>query len=139
MIVVDTNVLSALTRPAPDQTVLTWLDAQPRSSIWTTSVTLFELRVGIATMPDGHRRATLEAIADRIIGEIIEIRILPFDAPAAEASAALTAVRRQRGRPGELRDTMIAGIAIARRATLATRNTRRFADLPVAVINPWAD
>jgi predicted nucleic acid-binding protein len=139
MIVVDTNVLSALTRPAPDQTVLTWLDAQPRSSIWTTSVTLFELRVGIATMPDGRRRATLEAIADRIIGEIIEFRILPFDAPAAEASAALTAVRRQRGRPGELRDTMIAGIAIARRATLATRNIRHFADLPVAVINPWAD
>jgi len=139
MIVVDTNVLSALTRSAPDQTVVTWLDTQPRSSIWTTSVTLFELRVGIAVMPDGRRRATLEGMADRIIGEILERRILPFDAAAAEASAALAALRRRQGTPGELRDTMIAGIAIARRATLATRNTRHFADLPVPVVNPWAD
>ena len=78
------------------------------------------------------------AIADRIVGEVIQGRILPFDAPAAEAAASLAAVRRRQGRPGELRDTMIAGIAIARRATLATRNVRHFADLPVAVIDPWA-
>jgi toxin FitB len=139
MIVLDTNVLSALTRPVPDKPVVIWLDAQPRSSVWTTAVTLFELRVGIATMPEGRRRALVDERANCIIGEIIEGRILPFDAIAAEASAALAAVRRRQGRPGELRDTMIAGIAVAHRATLATRNTRHFDDLPVPVVNPWAD
>ena len=139
MIVLDTNVLSALTRPVPDQAVRTWLDAQPSLSIWTTAVTLFELRIGIAIMPEGRRRAALEEIADRIVDEILERRVLPFDTPAAEASAILAAVRRRQGRPGELRDTMIAGIVIARRATLATRNTRHFADLTVPVVNPWAD
>jgi predicted nucleic acid-binding protein len=139
MIVLDTNVLSAFTRPVPDKAVIAWLDAQPRSSVWTTSVAIFELRFGIATMPDGRRRALVEERADRIISEIIEARILPFDAIAADASAALAAVRQRQGRPGELRDTMIAGIAIARRATLATRNTRHFDDLPVPVVNPWTD
>jgi len=138
MIVLDTNVLSALTRPVPDKAVLAWLDAQPRESVWTTSVTLFELRVGVAIMPEGRRRTTMVAIADHIVGEVIQGRILAFDAPAAEAAASLAAVRRRQGRPGELRDTMIAGIAIARRATLATRNVRHFADLPVAVVDPGA-
>jgi predicted nucleic acid-binding protein len=115
-----------------------WLDAQPRLSIWTTSVTVFELRVGVAIMPVGRRRVAMTAIADRIIDTIIEGRILPFDVPAAEASATLAAERRQLGRPGELRDTMIAGVAIAHRTTLATRNIRHFIDLPIPVVNPWA-
>jgi predicted nucleic acid-binding protein len=54
-------------------------------------------------------------------------------------SAKLAGIRRRTGRPGELRDTMIAGIAIARRATLATRNIRHFDDLSVPVVNPWTD
>ena len=138
MIVLDTNVLSALTRPIPDQTVVVWLDAQPRLSLWTTSVTVFELRLGVAIMPQGRRRDLMTTIADRIVSEIIEDRILPFDAPAAEAAATLSAARRLLGIPGELRDTMIAGIAIAHHATLATRNTRHFADLPITVVDPWA-
>jgi predicted nucleic acid-binding protein len=138
MIVLDTNVLSALTRPIPDQAVVAWLDAQSRSSIWTTTVTLFEIHIGVAMMPDGRRRDAMTAIAERIINEIIEGRFLPFDSGAAEASAALAAARIRQGKPGELRDTMIAGIAIARQATLATRNIRHFADLPVSVVDPWA-
>jgi len=137
MIVIDTNVLSALTRRVPDQAIVRWFDVQPRSSIWTTAVTLFETRFGIAIMQDERRRATLETIANRILEEIVEDRVLPFDTLAAEASANLAAIRRRQGRPGEMRDTMIAGITIAHRATLATRNIRHFADLPVPVVNPW--
>ena len=73
------------------------------------------------------------------MADMIEDRIVPFDIGAAEETAILMANRRQAGRQGELRDSMIAGIAIARRATLATRNTRHFADLPVPVVDPWAD
>jgi toxin FitB len=136
MIVLDTNVIAALTRPAPDRAVVDWLDAQPRVSLWTTSVTIFELRLGVAIMPLG-RRDIITAIADRIVADIIEGRVLPFDTLAAEASASLAAVRRRQGRSGEFRGTMIAGIAISRRATLATRNIRHFADLPTPVIDPW--
>ena len=139
MIVLDTNVLSALMRPAADFTAVKWLDAQPRLSVWTTSVTIFELRAGISIMPEGRRRALFQVSFDRVIEKSIEERILPFDIPAAVESARLAGIRRRMGRPNELRDTMIAGIAIAHRATLATRNTRHFADLPVPVINPWVD
>jgi len=137
MIVIDTDVLSGLMRPGPDAAVVNWLDRQARTSVWTTAITVFEVRFGIALLPSGSRRAGLEAAFERVVVEMIEDRIVPFDTTAAEATAALMAERRRSGRTGELRDGMIAGIAIARHATLATRNTRHFADLPVAVVDPW--
>jgi predicted nucleic acid-binding protein len=137
MIVIDTDVLSGLMRPGPDAAVVNWLDRQARTSVWTTAITVFEVRFGIALLPSGSRRAGLEAAFERIVVEMIEDRIVPFDTTAAEATAALMAERRRSGRTGELRDGMIAGIVIARHATLATRNTRHFADLPVSVVDPW--
>jgi hypothetical protein len=139
VIVLDTDVLSALMRPAADLIVIKWLDAQPTLSVWTTSVTIFELRAGISIMPEGHRRVSLRGSFDRVVENLIDDRILAFDAPAAMEAARLAGIRRRMGRPNELRDTMIAGIAIARRATLATRNIRHFDDLPVPVVNPWSD
>jgi len=139
VIILDTNVLSAFMRPMPDRPVIEWLDRQPSESVWTSSVTIFEIALGIGIMPEGRNRAFLEAALDRLLAQIIEDRIVPFDIAAAQAAAALSAKRRREGRSQELRDSMIAGIAIARRATLATRNTRHFADLPVPVVNPWAD
>ena len=139
MIILDTDVLSDLMRPARDPAVVGWLDQQSRFSVWSTSITVLEIRFGIALLPFGARRTQLERAFERTVEEKIEERIVPFDTIAAEATAILMAERRQRGSPGELRDTMIAGIAIARRATLATRNGRHFADLPVSVVNPWMD
>jgi toxin FitB len=139
LIILDTNVLSALMRDPAATVVLAWLDQQPRHSIWTTSVTIFEIRFGLSVMPLGRRRARLEQNLEDVIREDLEDRIAPFDAVAAEEAANLMAERRRRGSPGELRDSMIAGITIARRATLATRNTRHFADLAVPVVNPWTD
>ena len=69
----------------------------------------------------------------------LENRVLPFDADAATQAAQLAAERKARGRPVDMRDTFIAGIALAKRATLATRNTRHFDDLSVRVVNPWVD
>ena len=139
MIILDTDVLSALMRERPEPVIEKWLDRQPRESIWTTSVTILEIRFGLALMPLGRRRAGLQREFEAVVGEDLEGRIIPFDAAAAEATAELMAARRQSGRTGDLTDSMIAGIAIARRATLATRNTRHFDDLPVPVVNPWAD
>lgn len=137
MILLDTDVLSALFREKPEQAVRAWLDRQPRSSVWTTSVTVFEIRFGLALMPAGRRRTRLAHGFEDSLRDDLEDRIVPFDTSAAEQAAVLMASRRQMGRSVELRDTMIAGIAIARRATLATRNMRHFADLPVSVVDPW--
>ena len=137
MILLDTNVLSALMKTMPDETVARWLDLQPRDSIWITSVSLMEARFGLQTMPVGRKRAALTQGLKTLLEEKIQGRIALFDAPAAEQAAELMAQRKLRGRPVELRDTMIAAIALATRGTLATRNTSHFADLLVPVVNPW--
>lgn len=137
MILLDTNVLSALIDVVPNETVVGWLDLQPRDSIWTTSVTLMEIRAGLLAMSVGRKRTLLLQALGTLLGEKIQGRIALFDIPAAEQAAELIAQRRLRGRPIDHRDTMIAGIAMASRATLATRNTSHFADLSVTVVNPW--
>jgi hypothetical protein len=138
MIILDTNVVSALIRKIPDRTVVTWLDRQPQESIWITSISMFEARFGFCLMLSSARRQELEAAFARLLEEDFENRVLDFDASAAAVAAELAAARQQSGQRMDFRDTLIAGIALARRATLATRNTRHFADLPVPVIDPWA-
>ncbi len=137
MIILDTNVLSALTRPNPKEAVLQWLDRQPEFSIWTTSITLMEIRFGLESMPPGRRREQMTQAVEAVLKEEIEERYLFFDIAAARQAAELMALRKRKGRPVELRDTMIAGIALASHATLATRNVRDFEDLSVPVVNPW--
>ncbi len=138
MIILDTNVLSALMRRDPDPPVLHWVNLQAAQSVWITSITLFESRFGLALLPAGRRRKALEAAFDRLLDEDLENRVLPFDGEAALQAASVAAARQQAGRPVDIRDTQIAGIAQARRATLATRNVRHFEGLTVPVINPWA-
>ncbi len=138
MVILDTNVLSELMQQRANPLVRQWLDRQAELSVWTTSVTIFEIRYGIELLPKSRRRASLEAEFERFIEDDIQGRIVPFDAQAATVAAGLMAQRQQMGRVGDLRDTMIAGIVIASHATLATRNTRHFDDLSVSVVDPWA-
>ena len=137
MILLDTNVVSALMRDVPDRSVSDWLDQQPEYSIWTTSVTVFEIRTGLQVMPAGKKRSFLSEAFERLLDEI-DHRISVFDEEAARQAANLTASRQKKGRPVELRDTMIAGIVLASKASLATRNTAHFSDLPATIIDPWA-
>jgi predicted nucleic acid-binding protein len=137
VIILDTNVLSALMRIAPEAQIVRWLDHQPAESIWITAITLFETRLGLALLPKSRRRQLLELAFDRLLEEDLENRVLDFDSAAATEAAALAAARRKAGRTVDMRDTQIAGIALARRATLATRNVRHFQDLSVTVIDPW--
>jgi predicted nucleic acid-binding protein len=137
MIILDTNVLSALMRHSSDKKVVDWLDKQPRTSIWTTSITILEVRFGLQILPVGKRRTALVQAFEKVLVDKIESRVAPFDTAAAQEAGDLMSLRHKRGRPGELRDTMIAGIALATHATLATRNTLHFEDLSVLVVNPW--
>ncbi|MCX7197200.1 MAG: type II toxin-antitoxin system VapC family toxin [Proteobacteria bacterium] len=137
MIILDTNVLSTLMNSRPDVAVVAWLDRQPTESIWITSITVFESRLGLALLPGGRRRQLLEAAFEQIVAVDLDDRVLDFDRGAAAAAAALAAYRQRAGKPVDMRDTQIAGIAVSRRATLATRNVRHFADLQVPVVDPW--
>lgn len=139
MIVLDTNVISACTRPASNRAVIDWLDRQPPESLWTTAVNLFELRYGIEALAVGASRDELEAACAVIAGEIFAGRVLMFDEAAANAAAALAGRRRQTGREVEFRDTFIAGICLSAKARLATRNTRDFFDAGVSLVDPWKE
>lgn len=138
MIVLDTNVVSALMRDTQDEQVIQWLDRQPRLSVWTTSISVFENRLGLLLMPAGKRRAALIEAFERLLTNTIHGRIALFDAEAAQHAAELAAQRQKIGRPREHRDNMIAGIVLANHATLATRNVKHFEDIAKSVVNPWA-
>jgi predicted nucleic acid-binding protein len=137
MMILDTNVLSALMQQQPDAAVADWLDREPAGSIWITSITLFEARYGLKLLAHGQRRTLLEQRFDELVQLDLANRIAVFDARAAAQAAQLAAERRTRGRPVDIRDTFIAGIAIAHGAALATRNVKHFEDLPTPVVNPW--
>ncbi len=139
MIILDTNVISALMRARPEKAVLRWLDGQPPESIWTTAITLYELRFGIEKLEDGARREALRASLDHLLLQVLDGRYLNFDAAAAEETAVLAVERRRRSRTVDFRDTQIAGIARARKATLATRNRRDFEDAGIKLVNPWTE
>jgi len=121
-----------------DPIVMQWLDSQPPESIWTTSVTVFEVRMGLELLAASRRRRTLEEAFAKALEEDFDGRVLPFDSAAAQAAGRIAAERRRAGRSIEIRDVQIAGIAVARKAAIATRNLRHFQDLGIALIDPWS-
>lgn len=137
MIVLDTNVISALMQETPDEQIVRWLDCQSRPSVWTTAVNIYEIRFGLLRIAPGKRCNLLTSLFEQVLTGTIEGRIANFDRISAERAAELQAEREKKGRPGEARDTMIAGIVLASHATLATRNVRHFEDIAKYVVNPW--
>jgi hypothetical protein len=137
VIILDTNVISEIMRDAPDTEVVLWLDGQPRSSIWTTSIGVYEVRSGLLAMPVGKRQALRMLAFERLLNEKIQGRIAAFDYAAAQQAAELEAAGQKKGRPRDPRDTMLAGIVLASHATLATRNVKHFDDIAKSVVNPW--
>src|SRR5579863_4082823 len=113
MILLDTNVISEFMGPAPDRQVAHWLDFQPRSSVWTTSINVYEIRSGLLAMPVGKRQATISFAFERLLNNTIQERIALFDMPSAQRAAELAATGKLKGRPRDPRDTMIAGIVLA--------------------------
>ncbi len=139
MIVLDTNVLSALMRSPPEPLVVDWLDAQPSESIWTTSVCVFEIIYGLKTMASGRRQKALQQDFEEALQHDMEGRILDFDVAAAREAAAISSKVRAIGQSVDFRDVQIAGIVAARHGTLATRNVKHFIDTGIPLVNPWGD
>ena len=136
MIILDTNILSALMRDVPERKVVSWLDRQPQGSIWTTSITVLEIQGGLQILPMASEKAELSQQFERLLDSIYH-RIAVFGEEAARLSANLTNSRKREGRVADLRDTMIAGIVLAHHATLATKNLAHFSDISAKVVNPW--
>ncbi|RXF70315.1 type II toxin-antitoxin system VapC family toxin [Hansschlegelia zhihuaiae] len=140
MIVVDTNVLSEVMKPAHDQSraVFDWLDGLPPQTVYTTSITVAEIGAGLQRLAAGKRRDTMVAAARRMFDDLFDRRILPFDRIAAEIYARLPAARRQAGlHHDHTLDLQIAAIAVGYMAPVATRDVGDFAGLGLTLINPW--
>jgi predicted nucleic acid-binding protein len=137
MIILDTNVISEILRPAPSPAVEAWLAEQDGATVYFTAIGEAELRLGVAILPAGRRRTSLAEAIDAMLEEDFRDRILPFDSAAAQAYAAIAATRRAAGRPISQFDCQIAAIARIRQAVLATHNTVDYEDCGVEVIDPW--
>ena len=138
MILLDTNVVSEPLKPAGDPAVLAWLDAQAIETLYLSTISLAELRFGIAALPDGKRKETLRHSLDLRVVPVFEDRILPFGLAAADAYATLRARARAAGKAIGTVDGYIAAIAAAHNLAVATRDISPFEAAGVAVINPWA-
>jgi len=137
MVVLDTNVLSAMMGARPEPQVAAWVAEQAAESLFTTTVCQAEILSGIAILPAGRRRSALAAAAQGMFDEDFAGRLLPFDTVAAAANADMFAARRQAGRPTTILDLMIAAIARADSATVVTRDGGGFAGCGVPVVDPW--
>ena len=137
MIILDTNILSEVLKPNPSPVVMLWLSAQDRLRVFTTVITQAEVLYGIALLPPGKRHSQLSDAIHKIFAQEFESRLLDFDSAAARLFPDIVVGRQKIGRPISQFDAMIAAIAQAERATVATRNTNDFERCGIRIINPW--
>jgi predicted nucleic acid-binding protein len=137
VILLDTNVISAVMAPVPNAAVVGWLDRRPTASLYLCAVTIAEIGYGLHALPEGRRRRSLEHRFARFVAEGFAGRILPFDERAAGLYGETMAVRRRAGRPMSILDGQIAAIARAHRFALATRNVRDFEATGLEVVDPF--
>ncbi len=137
MILLDTNVISELWKPVPDPHVLAWVDAQVIDTLYLSAITVAELRFGIAAMPAGKRRETLDRRLEQEVLPLFDSRVLPFDLEASRAFAHLMVVAKDAGRAVGTADGYIAATAAASRLIVATRDTNPFEAAGISTVNPW--
>lgn len=137
MILLDTNVVSEPLRPVPAPCVIEWFNSQPLETLYLSTMTVAELRAGVALMPTGKRKSVLHEKLEKQVLPLFSGRILAFDMASTNAYAGLLARVRQTGYSIETADACIAAVAIANSFTVATRDTSPFEAAGVTVINPW--
>ncbi|MGN7752204.1 MULTISPECIES: type II toxin-antitoxin system VapC family toxin [unclassified Sinorhizobium] len=136
MIVLDTNVVSEVMKPAADPAVRSWLNEQVAETLYLASVTLAELLFGIGALPDGRRKKALAEMFDGVL-ELFGDRVLPFDIGAARYYAGLAVTARAAGKGFPTPDGYIAAIAASRGFLVATRDISPFEAAGLTVVNPW--
>ncbi len=139
MILLDTNVISEQFRAVPDETVIGWLNRQPLETLYLASMTVAELRAGVALMPAGKRRTVLSDSIEHQVLPVFVGRVLSFDMACTRAYADVLAAVRKAGSGIEAADAVIAAIALESGLSVATRDVSQFLAAGVNVINPWED
>ena len=137
MILLDTNVISKPQRLEPNARVLDWMDAQALETLYLSTITVAELRAGVALMPAGKRRDSLHENLEKRLLPLFANRVLPFDMACTKSYAELLATSRAAGLAVATADAFIAAIALANGFAVATRDTTPFEAAGVNVINPW--
>ncbi|PBB45087.1 VapC toxin family PIN domain ribonuclease [Mesorhizobium sp. WSM3866] len=137
-LLLDTNVLSEVTRPAPDVGVLKWLDGLDEDRSFISVVSIAEIRRGVALMDEGRKREALAEWLARDLPQRFEQRVLPVDEAVALAWGDLMGLAKRRGRGLSSMDGLIAATAIAKQLTLATRNSKDFEGFAIELFDPWS-
>ncbi|MCA1780517.1 MAG: type II toxin-antitoxin system VapC family toxin [Xanthomonadaceae bacterium] len=137
MIILDTDLISEPLRRDPEPRVVAWIDAQPMKTLYLTAISAAELRAGVALLPTGKRRSSLQDSLEQTILPLFTGRVLPFDLDCASAYARLLAKTRKTGQAIATADAFIAAIALTHNYAVATRDTTPFRHAGLIVINPW--
>ena len=137
MIVLDTNVISEPLRPAPENRVTEWINAQALETLYLSAITVAEVRFGLASLPAGKRRDRLQASLEKQVLPLFVGRVLPFDMSASQAYSELMAKARATGLAIATADGYIAATAAASGMMVATRDVNPFVAAGLDVINPW--
>jgi len=137
MILLDTNIFSALMQGQPDKRVIEWLDGINPELLWTTSITVFEIQYGIELLATGKKKEQLHQAFDALLRQDFSSRVIEFELNAALIAGELSASRKLSGYNTDFRDIQIAGIASFHGAAIATRNGNDFADMAIELINPY--
>lgn len=137
MILLDTNVLSELMKPAPDTRVRAWILTERRENLFTTTIVVAEVLSGLDLMPAGKRRSQLLNRTEFMFANLFAGRILNFDLAAAQNFGPVLRSARAAGRPIDEMDALIAATALSRNFAVATRNIAHFLGTQIQLINPW--
>ena len=139
MILLDTNVVSAAMKPRAPTTVLAWIDRQPTTELYLSTITIAEISFGLYNLPDGRRRRDLEQRFEQVVLEGFEGRVLSFELAAAHAYGEIMGRRKRSGRPMSPLDGQIAAIARVHRMSVATRNGRDFEECGLEIVDPFEE
>lgn len=133
----DTCVISELTKPEPDQNVINWVSACEEHSLFLSSLTLGEIQKGISKLPHSGKKKTLQNWLDKDLSARFEGKILPIDAIVAQKWGKILADSEKDGAKMAAIDSLIAATAIVNDMTVVTRNTDDMINCGVALYNPW--
>jgi len=136
-LLLDTNVLSEVTKPAPDTRVLKWLNGLDEDRSFISAISIAEIRRGVALMDPGRKREALAEWLAEDLPQRFEHRVLPVDEPVALAWGDLMGLAKRSGRGLSSMDGLIAATAIAHDLTLATRNRKDFEGFGLKLLDPW--
>jgi predicted nucleic acid-binding protein len=137
-ILLDTNVISELMRPRPDQAVMDWFAGRTRDVFFVSAITQAEIMLGISLLPAGKRKDTLASSAEAMFSQEFSGKCLPFDTLCVTHYASIVSHKRKAGLAVSTEDAQIAAIALANGYPVATRNTKDFLHIGgLTLYNPW--